>query len=246
MNEEFSKILRNYLTEEREKNPSANGTTVSKKMGIPIATFNRLLNGNSDPSLNTILKLSHFIPEFKELLPEKIATLLKVTLERKNTEYINQNLETLLYDRDLFLCWLLAFALKGVTLSKIKDCLGQKGVDAIKTLEKYQVVSKCDNERYKLTEASKDTIISFRLIKAHCVFLVEQYKPDGLNKNYIHYWADFLNEEGRREIMKIHQEAHRKIMKIMRDTNYKGNSLVFSTSCSDVLTETNTNKEETS
>ena len=70
-------------------------------MGVPSSTFNRLLNGNSNPSLDTILKLSHFIPELKELLPEKIAILLKITLERKNTEYITQSLETLLYDKDL-------------------------------------------------------------------------------------------------------------------------------------------------
>ena len=245
MSDEFSKILRDYLTEERGKNPSVNETTISKKMGVPSSTFNRLLNGNSSPSLNTVLKLSHFIPELKEILPDKIATLLKVTLERKNTDYITQSLETLLYDKDLFLCWLLAFSSEGITLSKIKDCLGQKGADAIKILEKYKIVSKCDNIHYKLTETNKDTILSFNLIKAHCAFLIEQYKPTGDFKNYIHYWADFLNEEGRRKIMKVHQEAHRKIMKVMKDTNYKGDTLVFSTSCSDVLAETNTNNEET-
>ena len=245
MGDEFSKILRNYLTEERKKNPSVNGTIISKKMGIPPSTFNRLLNGNSDPALDTILKLSHYIPELKELLPEKIATLLKVTLERKDAEYVTQILEILLYDKDLFFCWLLLFSPEGMTLSKIKDCLGQKGVEAIKTLEKHKIVSKCDNEHYKLTEKHKDTILSFRLIKAHCAFLIEQYKPTSLNKNYIHYWVDFLNEDGRREVMKIHQEAHRKIIKVMKDTNYKGSTLVFSMSCSDIIAETNTNKEET-
>ena len=242
MNDKFSEILRNYLIKEQKKNPSINGTIVSKRMGVPPATFNRLLNGNSSPSLNTILKLSQFIPELKEQLPETAAKLLKVTLERKDAEYINQISEILLYDKDIFLCWLLAFSPEGVTLPKVRECLGQKGINAIKTLEENKIVSKCDNGHYKLTEAKKDTILSFRLIKAHCTFLIEQYKPDSLNKNYIHYWADFLNDEGRRKIMKIHQETHRKIVKVMEDENYKGNTLVFSISCSDTLTETNITK----
>lgn len=243
MNDKFSKILRNYLAEKREKTPSLNGTIISKRMGIPPATFNRLLNGNSEPSLNTMLKLSHFIPEIKELLSDKLTKLLKVTLEGKNTEYITQSLETLLYNKHIFFCWLLAFSPKGIPLSEIKSCLGRRGVDAIKTLEKHQIVSKHDNGHYKVTEENKDTITSFDLIKAHCAFLIDHYEPYGDLKNYIHYWANFLNEEGKRKVMQVHQEAHRKIMKIMKDTNYKGDTLIFSISCSDAFIKNNT--EET-
>ena len=65
MSEKVSEILREYLIEERQKNPAINETAISKKMDIPPTTFNRLLNVYSKKaSVNTIIKLSQFIPEF--------------------------------------------------------------------------------------------------------------------------------------------------------------------------------------
>ena len=46
MNEKVAEILKDYLLQERKKNPSTNGTAISKKMDIPPTTFNRLLNGH--------------------------------------------------------------------------------------------------------------------------------------------------------------------------------------------------------
>ena len=79
MSEKFSEILREYLVEERQKNPAINEIAISKKMGIPPTTFNRLLNGYSKKaSVNTIIKLSQFIPELKKTLPEEIVKLFEV------------------------------------------------------------------------------------------------------------------------------------------------------------------------
>ena len=69
------------------------------------------------------------------------------------------------------------------------------------------------------------------------LFLAEQYKPDNLNSNYIHYWVESINEEAKRKLLKTHKEFHKAVQKIMSDENSKGNELVFSLACSDSLLE---------
>jgi len=101
MSEKISEILREFLIEERQKNPAINETAISKKIGIPPTTFNRLLNGYSKKaSLSTIIKLIQFIPELKKNLPEEVVKVFEVTMEKKTSEYMGgQMLETLLYDK---------------------------------------------------------------------------------------------------------------------------------------------------
>ena len=236
MNEQFSEILRNYVKGERQKNPSANETALAKKMDIPTATFNRLINGHFNPNTKTILKLSQFIPAMKKLLPKDISQVLEISMKRDFTP-LEESLEALLYDKNVFLCWSMAFAQKGITEKEVKDSLGQQGVKALKTLEQNKIIEKNENLRYKVIEKNKDTILSFRLMKAHLMFLAEQYKPDNLDKNYIYYWVDSLNKEGWKKVMRIHQEAHKKVQKVMDSEEYKGDISGFSIGCSDMLSD---------
>ena len=116
MSEKIAEILREFLIEERQKNPAINETAISKKIDIPPTTFNRLLNGYSKKaSVNTIIKLSQFIPALKKNLPEEIIKVFEVTMEKKTSEYMGQMLEILLSDKYFFICWALAFSKKGIT-----------------------------------------------------------------------------------------------------------------------------------
>ena len=237
MSEKFSEVLRDYILEERKKNPSANGISISKKMNIPPTTFNRLLNGHSKPSANTLSKLLQFIPELKKSLPDEISKILKVTLERENKQYVEEALETILSDKYAFFCWALAFSEKGITEKAIRENFGRQGLRSLKVLVEKNMLSKDKHNIYKVTEKDKDTILSFRLIKAHLIFLVEQYRPHNLKRNYIHYWVEFLNEKGFKKLMEAHQEFHRTVGKIMDDKDNQGDIPVFSTGCSDMLLE---------
>ncbi len=125
MNEPFSEILRAYLAEEQNKNPSVSETAISKKMNIPPTTLNRLANGHS--------KLLVFIPQLKKSLPKEISQILKVALEREE-EYIEDTLSTLLSDKHIFLCWCLAFSEQGATKKEIEKNFGWKGLLALKKL----------------------------------------------------------------------------------------------------------------
>ena len=233
MSEKFSEILREYLVEERQKNPAINGTAISKKMDIPPTTFNRLLNGHSKPSAGTLSKLLQYIPELKKALPKEISRILKVTLERENKQYIEEAVETILSDKYTFFCWVLAFSDKGITEKEIRDNFGRQGLTALKTLVEKDILSKGENNIYTVTEKDKDTILSFRLIKAHLMFLTELYKPNNLSKNYIHYWVEFLNDKGYKKLLEAHREFHRKIGQIMDDKDNQGDIPAFSVACSD-------------
>lgn len=54
MNEKILEILREFLIEERQKNPAINETAISKKIDIPPTTFNRLLNGYYTPPVTPV------------------------------------------------------------------------------------------------------------------------------------------------------------------------------------------------
>ena len=235
MNEKVAEILRDYLLQERKKNPSTNGTTVSKKMDIPPTTFNRLLNGHSKPSVNTLSKLLQYIPELKKSLPKEISHILKVTLERESREYIEEAFETILSDKYTFFCWILAFSIKGVTEREIRDNFGQQGLTALETLVEKNILSKEENNIYKVTEKDKDTILSFRLIKIHLMFLTELYKPNKLSNNYIHYLVEFVNSKGYKKLMEAHQEFQRIVRRIIDDKDNQGDLPAFSVACSDLF-----------
>ena len=153
-------------------------------MNIPPTTLNRLANGHSKPTAKTLSKLLVFIPQLKNSLPKEISQILKVTLEEKNRHYIEDALTILLSDKYVFICWCLAFSDQGVTQKEIEKNFGWKGLSALKKLVNKNILCKDEKGFYKVKEENKDTILSFRLLKAHLIFLAEQYKPDNIKNNY--------------------------------------------------------------
>ena len=235
MDKDFSGILRSYVLKQRQKNPYMNETAISKKMDIPPTTFNRLVNGHSKPAVKTLLKMSHFIPELKSLLPEDLMKAFKVSIQKDNYEYVGKKLESLLSDETIFLCWMLAFLNKGVTSKDIKECFGTEGLKALEKLEKQAVIVKDDSGYYKVKDKSKYAIFSFDLIKAHFLFLAKKYNSEHVRSNYICYEVESLNEKGKKELVETHREFHKKIQKIMNNEKNKGDEPVFSIACSDFL-----------
>ena len=235
MNKEFPEILRDYVLNQKQKNPSVNETALSKKMNIPPTTFNRLVNGYSKPTVRTLLKLSQFIPELQSLFPEEVMKVFKVNIEKDNYEYVGKTLENLLFDETIFLCWIQAFLNKGITVDEIKEQFGQEGLKALETLEKQAVVAKDKSGYYKVRDKNKYAIFSFELIKAHFLFLAKKYNSENVRSNYICYEVESLNKEGKKELIEAHREFHKKIQKIMNDEKNKGDEPVFSIACSDSL-----------
>ncbi len=232
MNENFQEILRNYVSDRKKKNPSTSENSLSREFGVSSTTFNRLLNGYSEPSLETILKISRFVPEVEKFIPRDLRPM-QVATQRRNFNPLEESVETLLYDKYSYLCWVLSFSEKGITEKEVQTHFGELALDGLKSLEENKIIKKNEKGYYKVIDRSKDTILSFKLIKNHLMFLVEQYKPSDSNKNYVHCWTEFLNEKGMKKVMYLHQEMHRKIQEVLDDDECKGDIPVFSIGCSD-------------
>ena len=108
MGKGVSDILRDYVLEQKQKNPYINETAVSRKMDIPPTTFNRLVNGHSKPAVKTLLKMSHFIPELRSLLPEDLMKVFEVSIKKKITSMLEKLLRACFLMKLFFSagCWL--------------------------------------------------------------------------------------------------------------------------------------------
>ena len=261
---------------------------MSKKIGIPPTTFNRLVNGYSQPNITTLSKLLKNIPALKNCLPEEIAkafewafekseqnylptgngskitelkqpgfekdaTLREVSFYNKEwkhensnktsihkpalqkTRYVHEELENLLSDKYVFLCYVLALSKNKISKEEVQYNFGQKGLKAIDILINKNLLSKEKDNFYKVNEKNSDLTLSFQLMKKHVMFLAKQYDPDDVRHNYIHEAIEGLNEEGLDKLLKAHVEFHKKVAHIMSNKNYKGNKPFFSIACCDLV-----------
>ena len=241
-NQRLSDLLQSYVTKQEEKNSKLSESQISEQLDIPASTFNRLINRQSQPSLETLIKLSKFIPEVKEFLPSE---MFEVVLEKTSGERLGKKLEVLLSDPDMFLIYALAFSDKGITEDFIIKNLGSTKIKKLQILEKEGFIERKGNGLgiYKVT-TQKQITSSFQLIKKHIDILNKFYRPDQPEKNYAFYAVDRLNERGVSELMRANKEFHGKVADIMNKKENKGDISVFSTGLSDILFDDQISKEE--
>ena len=250
------------MSDQKRKNPALSEVALSKRMDIPPTTFNRLVNGYSQPNITTFAKLIKHVPALKNCLPEEIRNTFKAILESKEVQdYLpignngqgtisnfkngvdkqrflekqcaHRELQTLLSDRYIFLCYALACLKRRVTKEEIQNYFGQKGLKALDILVKKNLLLQEDN--YFCSIQPNYYEVSFHLNKKHLKFLAEIYDPDDVQCNYINVNMECLNKKGRDKLIKAHVEFHKKIIAIMNDKTYKGDQPVFSIACSDFL-----------
>ena len=229
---------------------------MSKKIGIPPTTFNRLLNGYSHPNITTLSKLIQNIPALKKCLPEEIRKAFQVNFEEAEGDYLptgnrveqdlsivqknkyiyEKDLVTLLSDKYMFLCYVLALSQKRITFKDIQYHFGQKGLKALDFLTQKNILLHNKEENFWIVNKKcPEFALPFHLVQKHLIFLAKQYDPEDVHHNYIHEVIEGLNEEGVDTLLKAHREFHKKVMKIMTNKNYKGDKPFFSMACSDFL-----------
>ena len=262
INKEFSDCLREYVSSQKQKNPALSEVALSKRTGIPPTTFNRLVNGHSQPSITTLSKLLKHIPALKNCLPKEIGKAFEVVFEKaeenslpkgnglgavpdfesgvsrpglQSTKYVQGELENMLSDKHAFLCYVLALSKKRMSKEEIQYNFGQKGLKALDNLVRKNLLSKENDNSYKINEDHIHIALSFKSIKKYVMFLLEQYDPDDVQDNYIHEDVAGLNEEGLDKLLKTHKEFHKKVASIMGNKNYKGDMPVFSIACADMV-----------
>ena len=231
--QKLSDLIQGYVKKQTEKNQSLSENRISEHLGISAPTFNRILNGRSQPSLTTLMKLSKFIPEIKKFIPED---LFEVVFEKTKSELLGDKLEALLDDPDTFLIYALAFSDFGITEDYIIKNLGSHKIKKLKNLEKEGYIKREGNGIgvYKAIE-NKQITMSFKLIQKHIETLNKFYKPHKSENNYAFYGIDRLNKKGVLELMRANKEFHEKTTDIMNKKENKGDISVFSTGISDIF-----------
>ena len=243
------------MSDQKKKNPALSEVALSKKIGIPPTTFNRLVNGYSQPNMTTLSKLIKNIPALRNCLPKTFKIILESAREEllpqgadfKNGEWAQQHKrieetermrETLLSDKYLFLCYVLVHSKKKVKEEEIHYHFGQNGLKATAVLVQKQWLSKIGasaDSYYIVNQDHSQYVLSFELLKKHLIVLIKQYDPEDVDKSYIHCGVECLNLEGQGELIRAHREFHKKVMNIMGNKDYKGDKPVFSIACSDLL-----------
>ena len=238
--DQFSNVLKDYVFEQRKINPKLSESQIAHKLGISNATFYRIINRHTRPTVKTLFTLCKSIPEMKDFVTDK---MLEVTRESKTGEYIGSELESLIADKNYFISYALALSDNGVTKKEILYCIGHEGEKALKDLLKKGFIKKDNNKVYRALEGRKGIILSFNILKKHLKILADNYKPDNIKNNYIYYKMETLNKEGIRKLHEIHKEKHRKVQEIMEDARYKGDMPIFSAGFCDMLFLKESDKE---
>ncbi|MDE0151975.1 MAG: hypothetical protein OXK80_05730 [Bdellovibrionales bacterium] len=239
---QFSEILRNYISEKQKINPTLSENQIANKIGISASTFHRMINCKAYPHFKTIIKLCETIPELKTFITYNIT---EVSDESKTSEYIGEELEDLMEDQNLFITYALAISHHGITEDEITYCIGYNGQKALRVLLDKGFVKK-EGDRYRATNQKKGIVLSFKVLKKHIVTLAERYKPDCKGNNYIFYKTESLNKAGIKELKKINKETHRKVQRLMEKEEYKGDTPMFSVGFCDMFCIKKLNKGENS
>ena len=168
--EKFATILKDYVSERKKFNPTISESRIAHNLGVSQATFHRMLNYNTYPSVRNLIKLCKSIPQLQILVSDDMLT------EGGGRQYMEKELESLLFRRSLFITYALALSAHGVTEAEILYCIGHKGKKALKTLLGKGFVKKTEDEIYRATEQEKNIDLSFSVLKRHLKILVGKLK----------------------------------------------------------------------
>ena len=236
--EKFATILKDYVSERKKFNPTISESRIAHNLGVSQATFHRMLNYNTYPSVRNLLKLCKSIPKLKILVSDDMLT------EMRGKKYMGKELESLLFRRSLFITYALALSTHGVTEAEILYCIGYKGKKALKTLLEKGFVEKTEDEIYRATEQEKNIDLSFSVLKRHLKILVGKLKQSDTDNNYICYKTETLNKTGIQKLNEALKEAHIKIKTIMENKKHKGGIPAFAALFSDIFFLSDSTKKQ--
>ena len=252
-NAPWEKILSRCLKEVRGRHPNLNDVQLATKLGIPRATFNRIKNEQKIPRLDNIIKLVMATGNMEMLaeamaisspeIGDKIKEIFLITSAEEGKIWADSELESLLNDRDVFVCYLLADVPSGTTEAQLLKVLGDTGPKAMRILLDQGLVIQKD-DRYFLK--SEGTLVrSFGSIKHHLNTYARFYKTEhvGKERNYVHSLTNGLNQEGIRKAREAHKAFHNELRKIYRDKNNQGDIPSFSVAFCDTFTSIESNEE---
>lgn len=242
----WEELLSKCITDLKDRYPRLNDGQIADKIDIPRATFNRIKNEQKLPRLDNLIKvvigsgnseiLSEAISLLDKGLGEAMKQTLSVTLQEENKILANEELETLLDNRDVFVAYLLADMPNGTDKTQLVEVLGNSGLEAIKTLFNKGVVKE-ENERFFLNK-NGTLVRSFDSVKHHLSTYARFYKTEhvGKERNYALSLTDGLSKEGLKKVQDAHRRFHQELQNIYRDETNRGDIPSFSVAFCDTFT----------
>lgn len=249
---ELQAVIRGYL--EKHTRISLNG--LSKRCTVSEPTLRRIMHGQvkTTPTLTTIVDIlttinkESNIRKLAGMYPGPLADILSEgfsIFEAEELDYVyNQKLNDVLKDETSYLIYKLAANRSGLAQSKIRELFGLVGEEKIYSLKKEDLIEE-KIERGQVHYHAK--IVGFSL--DHKLF-VKNFKSvanfiktgaqTGPKTNLYYNFSESVNEQGRREILRLQKESLRKVAKILDDERYAGDIPLFVLSAVDDMDSTGT------
>ena len=172
-------------------------------------------------------------------LGKRLKDALKISSEEKNKISIQETIKQLINDPDYFVAYLLCAANMGSSRKTIQEVIGSKSTEVIQKFIDLDIIIEFNE---KLHLKNKGIIVrDFNDYKHHLKTYSNFYNPShvGRERNYCHSLTEGLNQEGIKELQKIHRNFHQKTKEIMRDHKFHGTIPIFSVAFCDSFTKIN-------
>jgi len=219
----------------KKEHPNLSGAQIARRFNMTSSSLNRIENGDVRvPTIDQVLKVlrgtgaSGDILKYLDANYPSIAETYREVYDTRNTEFISQDLECHLNDKDKFLIILLALTGDGTTREEVLCEFGRKGLSELEyLLEKGHLVE----EDGVIGKNDKILNTSFETLKNLLSFSVSEcFNSNGNQKrtNYIAYKAiGVKNDTIKKRISSILKDAQFQIDELLSDKENLGNEKIF-------------------
>lgn len=235
----------------KKEHPNLSGAQIARRFNMTSSSLNRIENGDVRvPTIDQVLKVlrgtgaSGDILKYLDANYPSIAETYREVYDTRNTEFISQDLECHLNDKDKFLIILLALTGDGTTREEVLCEFGRKGLSELEyLLEKGHLVE----EDGVIGKNDKILNTSFETLKNLLSYSVDQcFDSSNMlsGENYIAYSSIGINKEkALKRIIGVMKEAQREISEILSDPDLEGNDKFFYGLAVDSLIATGAGKQ---
>lgn len=178
-------------------------------------------------------KLSEVLLSFEGTIAEYLKEAYKVSGQYE-IELSGKELELALNEsEDHCIAYHLAHSPVGVTEEKCASILGNKGVNALKSLEKRGLLEKVS--KFYLGKSKETFYTTIETCHKVAQNFLRFYSPShfGKKRNYILTFSGALNQDGVEKEQEIFQNFHNELQKLYKDSKYQGDIPCFALAAMD-------------
>ncbi|WP_417337250.1 helix-turn-helix domain-containing protein [Halobacteriovorax marinus] len=219
----------------KKEHPNLSGAQIARRFNMTSSSLNRIENGDVRvPTIDQVLKVlrgtgaSGDILKYLDANYPSIAETYREVYDTRNTEFISQDLECHLNDKDKFLIILLALTGDGTTREEVLCEFGRKGLSELEyLLEKGHLVE----EDGVIGKGPKSLTAGLETLSNVLTYSIQEcYKPQNILKkeNVLLYRAIGVRDGVvAKRITAILNDAQVQLQELLDDPSNLGNHKVF-------------------